>query len=282
MPDATREVAGVTAIVVMRDHARFLDDCLTSIKREFGCGLPVILVDTGSSDQSVSVALEVSRREKMNVHLLQCERGHTTLDAIRLAGDFIETDYIFGLSADDALGTGYRVGVESAIALGISSVTFFNLTVTDNELNPLRPRSPRWSSSRAENRRKLLRGNPGTAPGALLPWSAVSGRDLVAKAPKILIEDYWLWWMLVERVDFRVSTQGEVLYRQHSGNLTAMHTDAAYARSLGYCVGLARTKARSPREVAWTYALEIRWRRRIRVSCWGHFSRGIREAEANS
>ena len=74
--------------------------------------------------------------------------------------------------------------------------------MTDQNLIPFGEKKPRWRDTSEKNRNLLSYSNPGTAPGAVIPWQTLIKLDAWRNPPDILIEDYWIWWQLIDFVPF--------------------------------------------------------------------------------
>ena len=158
----------LTVVLVLRDHEALVERSLASIEREL-IDCPLIIVNVGSVDRSVEVASAWMNARGRSATVVDLPRRGSTIDALRVAVSSAKTDYICGMSADDYLGEGYGADARSLLAGALDFFACFRLTVVDIGGNYIESRRPRWSDSGAQNRMALLRGNPGTAPGALLP-----------------------------------------------------------------------------------------------------------------
>ena len=154
----------------------------------------------------------------------------------------------------------------------------FRQRVSDSSLNTIKIRDSKWSNSYKRNRKKLLVGNPGTTPGAIIPWETLKKINAWDNTPNILIEDYWLWWKLLGHATFINIKYGEVLYRRHNNNVTAQSKDPIYSESLGYASALGWVNAETLFEKILSVFVVIRWIRHINFREWKNFIIGFRRA----
>lgn len=154
----------------------------------------------------------------------------------------------------------------------------FRQRVSDSNLNMIKIRDSKWSNSYKRNRKKLLVGNPGTTPGAIIPWETLKKINAWDNTPNILIEDYWLWWKLLDHATFINIKYGEVLYRRHNNNVTAQSKDPIYSESLGYASALGWVNAETLFEKIHSVFVVIRWIRHIDFRAWKNFIIGFKRA----
>lgn len=91
----------VTIVVPVYNVERYLDLCLKSVVAQNYHNLNVIVVDDGSTDNSIAIAREYA--DKLNLHIVQ--QANAGLGAARNAGvkAIQKTDYLMFLDSDDAL-----------------------------------------------------------------------------------------------------------------------------------------------------------------------------------
>jgi hypothetical protein len=153
--------------------------------------------------------------------------------------------------------------------------------VSDQDLNPLFPKSPKWADKIQKNKRLLSYSNPGTAPGAVIPWEILIKSPSWKQPPNIVIEDYWLWWQLIDQVPFINCKDAYVLYRQHRNNVTKNTKNKDYAYSLGYVSALPNIKAINILNTFLSFFLIPRWIRHLNVSVWKDYAAGYISAIRN-
>ena len=271
----------VTVLVIMRDHEAFVADCFNSIFRELGGAAKIICVDVGSTDETVLNAIEVGRQFDSSPVICRIDRSTTPLDAISVASEFIRTYFVSVISADDAFGKNYGLGVLQVVSEERkATVTCFDLEITDDALSRTGDiRSPSWTGNPEKDMACLFKTNPGTAPGMLLPWECVVASTHWRTRPKTLIEDYWLWWALKDHVSFHASPIGSVMYRRHAAAISNQSMNHLYAYSLGYCTGIARANSRTLTQWLWSIFLAARWARRVPFSRLRDFANGRKNAK---
>lgn len=269
-------LASVTLLVISRDHSEFVTDLVESIEREFPISIPLVWVDVGSVDGTLHSARTAAHFSGRPISFLTINRDSVSLDALAAATGLITTDYVSVISADDAFGLGYARALSNILnCLTSPCVVNFDLTITNSQLIKVGSRTPNWTSSATRNRKALLRGNPGTAPGCVLPWRLLVSLPAWSDRPNSLIEDYWLWWMLIGKADFLVPNTGSVLYRQHPANLSKRRHSSSYIASLGYSVGLANSKVTNLVDRINVSFLLLRWIRHVPLRLLPDFLRGF-------
>jgi glycosyltransferase involved in cell wall biosynthesis len=253
-----------TLLIVTRDHENFIGELFESVESELSFLRKVICVDTGSFDKTVDVIQSWS--PDMEVVRIFLNRGSSTLDALQAAQKFVDTDYIIGISGDDVFAPKFGKEITKIFSKAEKpGVVNFELIKVDSSLNPIGRRIPKWSGNFKSNRLRLLCGNPGTAPGAIIPWRYLVELLEWQDPPKTLIEDYWIWWVLLGRVSFESNVNAQILYRQHQHNLSKAVEDKNYATSIGLCLALAWRNAKSPLEKLASTILWLRWGRHFNV-----------------
>jgi CDP-glycerol glycerophosphotransferase len=95
------ETPKVTIVIPVYNVERYLALCLQSVRAQNYPNLDVILVNDGSTDNSLAIAREF--QEKLNLHIL--EQENAGLSAARNAGvrAIEKTEYLMFLDSDDAL-----------------------------------------------------------------------------------------------------------------------------------------------------------------------------------
>jgi glycosyltransferase involved in cell wall biosynthesis len=267
----------LSVLIVSRDHEEFLPDLFRSIEREFPKDIDIVMVDVGSLDNTVASARHLSHVLDLRLRIVEVGRDSVSLDAFEAARPLIDTEYVAAISGDDVFGEEFFLGFLSERDVRSNPfVLNFELILVDSKLQPFGHQTPRWGGSTSKNRKRLMRGNPGTAPGSILPWQLLVNLPQWKYRPKILIEDYWLWWTLLEHADFSCPSSGTVLYRRHSANLSGKVGDSRYVGDLGYCVRLSWTAAVNHSERFWSLMLLLRWARRVRIRQIPNYLRGFR------
>jgi len=274
-------ISDCTVIVLAKNHEQYLSDCLGSIHRELP-GAKILCADVGSGDKSFEKGKEIASILNLNSIHIQLGEDTKTLTALKKLERYIDTKYVVLLSADDALGENYGTALIDILRQtpNYSVINFISM-VSDQDLNPLFPKSPKWADKIQKNKRLLSYSNPGTAPGAVIPWEILVKSPSWKQPPNILIEDYWLWWQLIDQVPFINCKESHVLYRQHENNLSKETKRKDYAYSLGYVSALPNIKALNFLNTLLSIFLVPRWIRHLNVSVWKDYAAGYISAIRN-
>jgi glycosyltransferase involved in cell wall biosynthesis len=266
-----------TIIVLSKNHEKFISDCLTSIHREL-YDVKILCADIGSIDDSFNLGQKICKNLEMQSTHIKLHPKTKTLTALKSLEKYVSTNYVILLSADDAFGTKYR---EALIKLLKDNSKYcvinFPLLYTDENLKPLHLKIPKWTGSFKENRKRLSYSNPGTAPGAVIPWRILINSDSWKQPPNIVIEDYWIWWQLITLVPFVSSQESHVLYRQHPHNISRASKNIDYAYSLGYVSALPNDKTNSFQNRLLSFGLIPRWLRHLNITVWRSYLSGYQE-----
>jgi hypothetical protein len=140
---------------------------------------------------------------------------------------------------------------------------------------------PKWTNKTKKNKRLLSYSNPGTAVGAIIPWEILIKNPAWKQPPDIVIEDYWLWWQLIDQVPFVNCEESQVLYRQHRNNTMKSTKNKDYAYSLGYVSALPNIRATNFFSTFLSYFLIPRWIRHLNISVWKEYYAGYIVAKRN-
>lgn len=267
----------VTVVVFSRDHVKFVDECFKSIEREFKGKVKLINVDVGSLDGTPSRIINIGKELGLSLSQIIRPRSLKTLQVLKSLDNDIQTRFIVLISADDVFGEDYGKSLRGALAyMETESVLNFRLIETDVNLEPIKSRNPKWQTSYRKNQRMLSYKNPGTTPGSLIPYEKLKTLKDWKTVPSILIEDYWLWWTLIEHVPFVNVIEGTVYYRRHEESISASVTDPEYAFSLGYVTALPQRTKNSIFNKMISTSLILRWGRHLKSTTWISFLSGFR------
>ena len=268
------ELDQFTIVILSRNHEGYILDCLQSVYRELS-EAKILWADIGSSDNSFKKSKDISKELELNTIHVQFWEDTRTLRVLKGLEKYINTKYIILLSADDALGENYRKALSNITRINSrEQVINFISIVSDQELNPLFPKYPKWTDKIQKNKKLLSYSNPGTAPGAVIPWEILIKSPSWKQPPNIVIEDYWLWWQLIDQVPFINCKDTHVLYRQHRNNVTKNTKNKNYAYSLGYVSALPNIKAINILNTFLSFFLIPRWIRHLNVSVWKDYATG--------
>jgi hypothetical protein len=267
----------VTIFATTFNHQNYVCDLLDSIEREFLPETGIVLADLGSSDSTLESIRGHSLYIEKKIKLVVFDRGTTTLHALFQELLYIPTEYVLGMSGDDVFEIGFGKALRDFELKNQSEKVMINVTLihTDESLRPFMVQNPRWSKIRSLNRCKLSIGNPGTGPGAIYPVKeligALDGKDFAG----LLIEDYYIYWQLIDLVKFVNLKTAQILYRRHSNALGNRNADPLYSKSIGQSVGIALKKSKNPIEFSCCLFLVARWVRHIPIRNLSDYVLGI-------
>jgi hypothetical protein len=255
---------------------------LHSVHRELP-DAKIVIADTSSKKECHELGKSIADDLKLSSVHLKLNENNKTLSVLKKLEKYISTKYIVLLSADDALGRNYRNALINLFKTNAEdAVVNFTSMITDQNLKPLRSREPQWSELNRENRRKLSYSNPGTAPGALIPWTVLISSPAWREPPSIIIEDYWIWWQLIDLVPFMNCYESSVLYRQHQNNISKASKNQDYAYSLGYSSAIPNIRANNICNKFLSLTLIFRWVRHLNFIVWYKFVTGYFDAKRNA
>jgi glycosyltransferase involved in cell wall biosynthesis len=271
-------ISDFSIVLLSKNHEAFISDCLKSIYRELH-EVRVICVDVGSRDDTFLKGKSVAHDLNLDSEHIQFDDSTKTLLALKKIEKKVKTKFAILISADDAFGIQYREAL-----LGVFKnenrqvVVNFKSLISDRQLNPSGTRKPSWGDNHQKNRKKLLYSNPGTAPGAVIPWQLLTEQEAWKHPPDILIEDYWIWWHLIDHVPFINCSESFVFYRQHGKNLSKQSKNKDYAYSLGYVSALPYIKSNYVMNRLLSLTLIPRWMRHLHITVWKNFLSGYMSA----
>jgi hypothetical protein len=271
----TQKIRSATIIFIARDHQEFIPDCITSAKREFPEPTQVIFLDAGSQDTSTAAFSNSIRDSNFNCSYIYSDRSDTTLENVAKAIKEVTTSHFILISCDDAFGSNYGATVQKLLSEDVSEKTVFNFTleICDLNLKPTGIRGPNWSNRVELNKRRLSLGNPGTTAGALFPTEATSRIFRKNQPLESLIEDYWIWWNIVETIKFRNVTDATVLYRKHHSSTSQLRNDRRYIKSLAQAASLPLIMPNKTINKILSLTLVPRWIRHIKLPGYPIFIR---------
>lgn len=268
-----------TIIVISKNHEEFLSDCLTSIHREL-YDVKILCADIGSIDESYDLGQKICKKLGLNSTHIKLHSDMKTLTALKSLEKYVSTNYVILLSADDAFGTQYRIALIKLLGKNSEyAVINFPSLVTDENLKPLQLKTPNWTGRVEKNRQRLSYSNPGTTPGAVIPWSILINIESWNQPPDIVIEDYWIWWQLITLVPFVSSQESYVLYRQHQHNISSASKNVNYAYSLGYVSALPANKSNNFKNRILSLILIPRWLRHLNITVWRKYLSGYLDSK---
>ena len=265
-----------TLFIFSYDYAIFLKACLESCKRELTDEFVWVVLETGKTEATRQVVSEFEINNQISIDYRRLAPDTSTLRVLSQLGNTYKSEYAVLISADDALGESYGNALRAEMKFSHSKPTVVNFshTICNELLLPIDSRKSNWSDQISTNKLRLSFGNPANTAGVLLPWNQIRHIFYDLEVPDILIEDYWLWWQLIEFASFRNNSNGEVLYRKHSGSISNSSKNPRYAYSLGYTSALPLNL--NSRIVYKLIALFLipRWGRRVHFTVWRSYVQG--------
>lgn len=247
------------------NHENYLGDLLDSIELEFYPDTEIILADLGSSDSTLDVVMGHRLYLNNRIKLVPLRAGTNTLTALSRELSGIKTKYVLGMSGDDVFFSGFGEIIRNLSVENQSQSVMINVTLvhTDENLVPFKFQESRWSHFNRWNRYKLNFGNPGTGPGAIYPVKELASALQKKHLAGLLIEDYFIYWQLVDKVRFINLPSAKILYRRHLKALGTQYLNPDYAKSIGFSVGLAFNNSRNALGNLLSVFLFFRWIRHI-------------------
>ncbi len=226
----------------------------------------------------------MGRAQELGLSLTQIlrPRDTKTLTVLKSLEDSLNSQFIVLLSSDDLFAPGYGNALLSILDdLKGDPVINFSLIETNSLLEPVRLHKPRWTNTVNGNKRILSIMNPGTAAGSVIPFKKLKTLEAWKSVPPILIEDYWLWWALIEHVPFVNVLNANAIYRKHGSNISGAKRNRKYAYSLGFAAGLPHSMNNSQLNRVLSLFLIPRWGRHLAPSTWSNFFRGFLDSSMN-
>lgn len=265
----------VALILLSKNHEKFVEECIDSVYRELGSAISIINLDFESTDGTVSKIKTLATNYSMNLHSESIAPKTGTLLAILGAPVHQEIEHIILLSADDALLPNYGAALNAIKLQGFPpKLINFGLLIGEELVKAQKAKVPKWSKYSFVNSLFLSLGNPGTAPGSVLPWRLLSEINTHRVIKGNLIEDYLIWWFLQDKAEFVNIKKPLVFYRQHANNLTKSRRNPDYAFSLGFNAGLPLQQKSSILKPLGAL-LFLKWVRHVAISSVPHFVKGF-------
>jgi glycosyltransferase involved in cell wall biosynthesis len=227
-------------LIPVRDGSRFVVASLESVLAQTDPDLEVVVVDDGSTDDTVALVEALQSRDA-RVRLLRHTRGSGLVDALSFGLEHVRGDFVARLDADDlAVRDRLEKQLRFLNAHPAVAVVGSALELVDSDGFPVgrvdQPTDPSTVSVR------LLQGN-------VLAHSAVVIRrdclDAVGgyRATFAHAEDYDLWLRMAERHELANIAEPLTRYRIHADQVSAMHIEDQAVAALA-----ARTVARIRRD----------------------------------
>lgn len=269
----------IVILLLSKNHESYITDALNSIEKNFGNSLKIINLDFNSTDKTVQVGKNVSQLLNLNYISINVPNDLKTFLAILNSPVPKNTKSLILLSADDTLGESYNEAIDKYLiqdsTRAESIILNFTLNVTNQNLEHIKFQYPKWSKFRFINGIKLSYKNPGTGPGAVIPYELlkrIANDNLLFDT---LIEDFYMWWLLLDDAVFINSNIGSVVHRRHKSNVTNMHSDLNFIYYLGFSSGLPLVQKK-----IYLYPiaifLPINWMRFVKFAHLSHYLNGYK------
>lgn len=229
----------MSLILLSKNHAEFVEECIDSIYKELGSNVPIVNLDFESTDETAAKIESLASSYSMSLVSKSISPKTGTLSAILEAPIHKEVEHVILLSADDTFLPNYGSTLGTLALRELSpKVVNFGLLIGEDVESASKIKVPKWSQHSFINSLMLSVGNPGTAPGSVLPWQVLNEIRPSDFIKGNLIEDYPMWWFLQGKAEFLNIEKPLVFYRRHGGNLTKSRGNPDYAFSLGFNAGL--------------------------------------------
>jgi glycosyltransferase involved in cell wall biosynthesis len=115
------------------NHGKYLRRCLDSVVLQTRQPDQLVIVDDGSTDDSVSIIREYEAKYSfIEVHILEKNKG--AIFATRLALSYVRCEYIYGVAADDYVLPGwFKAAMEAAELYPQAGVIFGNVLIANEQ-----------------------------------------------------------------------------------------------------------------------------------------------------
>lgn len=250
------ESALVTVIVPSYNHGRFLPDCIESILRQNYCNVEVIVVDDGSTDNS----MEVLKSYQDRIRIIT-QRGGRQARARNLALDVARGEYVAFLDSDDRfLGERLRSAIDVLVARPEVDLVWADYRLVNQNGDVLAEK--RWEPKCDDFQLELIAGNPicnATVTVRRRVLNEIGGFD--ERAPRAC--DGAAWYQIAARGGCFLHLERVVLdYRVHdandSGRFVPMTRDRDIALMLAAQAYVSRGVLSTSKEKKWLRNVLIR------------------------
>lgn len=225
----------VSILSAVHNEAAHIEEMIRSVLGQTSCEWELILVDDGSTDDTIAVAKAASNSDpRVNIFTGTGKIGK--VEAFNRAFERSTGDIIVLLGGDDTLPSNsleVRASALSRIRMGDGAVGFFKLrTISSN---------PKLHGA------VIPRGSHGNRSGGTLVLNRVLAEKVFPIAENLVSEDIWIQHAAAGCADSIVESTAVVLnYRIHPGNSNPRGlpfdkmTESIHARQLAYGI-LLRT-----------------------------------------
>lgn len=199
-------------VVPTYNRAHLIEKTLQSAFKQTYSNYEVIVVDDGSTDNTIEILKRITHPKLKFIHTENSERSAARNRGIELA----KGDYVCFLDSDDLLLPNHlQVGHDEIIKRGLPSAIHLNFEVRDIDGHLIR-RGRSFRSTYIE-KKKLVAGNPFSCNGMFLKRSVALNLKFNEDRNLTNAEDYLLWLEIASRYPiYTVNTVTSVLV-SHSG-----------------------------------------------------------------
>jgi glycosyltransferase involved in cell wall biosynthesis len=261
----TEKIPLVSVIIPNFNYGRYLEDCISSVINQSYKNIEIIIVDDGSTDDSVSII------EKYDTKIVLVKKDNSGVSDSRNIGLKIATgDYLTFLDADDTLEPTKIHDQMQLMKDSSSELIYCGVNVVDSELNFLRVLRPQYRGECS----KLFFKYPTRAIVLLASGSPLISRSLIDKAGYFDTElntsadwDYMRRLSLFTTIDF--VDKPLINYRRHEKSMSVNSLTSYYSDN-----NLAVNKMLTD------YSIWVRSNARIRINfyAWAKFNFGAAKA----
>lgn len=209
----------ISVVMANYNNARYLEECFLSLLSQSYDNVEVIIVDDGSSDNSVAVIEKIAAADA-RVRLIQNEKNfglvyslHTAIDQCN--GEFILRHDPDDFLADDAILELYRTMVKTGAEIVSGQAVVFGVQKGKTA----------WPANNEDIQLGLCIESTIHQPCALVKRNVFK----TLRYQKVPSEDYDLW-IRAAKAGFRFANSTEVVcyYRRHNSNITQLKKEKIF------------------------------------------------------
>lgn len=194
----------LTLGVLVFNQGKFVDALLKSIARQIQTDTPILIIDNGSSDNSVEkLKLGFEKYGLLDrVTFLQNQSNTGSAAGLLQLLENSQTPFLAVIHGDDMLEETYTDNVLKYIAISKNfaalNVTLKTLTSSNFPKSEENFYKPLWTRSKLINRLLVCGLNPGVMPGSILNRDFILSRRLLHFTEKVNgVEDTLLWMRII-------------------------------------------------------------------------------------
>ena len=215
----------VSVIIPNFNYGRYLEDCISSVINQSYKNLEIIIVDDGSTDDSISII------EKFNTQVVLVKKDNSGVSDTRNIGVKVATgEYLTFLDADDTLEPTKIHDQMQLMKDSPSELIYCGVNVVDSELNFLKILRPQYRGECS----KLFFKYPTRAIVLLASGSPLISRSLIEKVGYFDIQlntsadwDYMRRLSFFTTIDF--VDKPLINYRRHEKSMSANSLSSYYS-----------------------------------------------------